>query len=199
MYCTRCGNEMDVGDNFCQKCGQAVVKKEIKEVEKEEMFPKEVNKIEVETHSETTDQLEEKLLYVGDNKTFYEKKWRKSQTPKKAVSWNWPAFLFMPYWLGYRKMYTYLLIVSIINFLSGLIFGVIINVSFIILLSVAVGIFGNALYFSQAEKDIQKIKESEGDAEEQRRLIVEKGGVGWKGIAIAIGVNVILGIIVSIL
>ena len=58
-----------------------------------------------ESQVEVTD--EELALFVGPNAERYLSKFRKFRAQgadRFALTWNWPAFLFMPFWMIYRRL-----------------------------------------------------------------------------------------------
>lgn len=98
------------------------------------------------------------VMMIGDkNKEYYVEKFSKIKSTGKTSAWNWPAFLFTPIWLLYRKMYAY----------GAGILGGLILLNFIlpalmviaeIACSVIFGIIGNNLYLQELEKKVAQVK-----------------------------------------
>ena len=59
------------------------------------------------------------MKFVGKKYPYYDAKWQKSKDNKPA--WNFAAFFFSAFWLGYRKMYMPLAIMIGLFFLIDLI------------------------------------------------------------------------------
>ncbi|WP_381428226.1 DUF2628 domain-containing protein [Sporosarcina thermotolerans] len=146
---------------------------------------------------------EEELLagFVGGGKSdFYLGKWKSG----KMRSWNWPAALFPPFWLGYRKMYktvfllfgAFLLIDVIVAFLGF--DSLRIDSSLGIAMGVAFGISGNLLYKNYAQSEIKRILDSNKHGNVMDR-IKQRGGTSQKGIWIVIAVVISYAIISTIL
>ncbi len=88
------------------------------------------------------------------------------------IKWNWAAFLFGPYWLGYRRMYglaiAFFVLFAIpfqIDDISILTKGSM-SYYFVVLIHwmfefLFLGLFGNAIYFMSLRKRIER-KESAG-------------------------------------
>lgn len=118
-------------------------------------------------------------LYVGEKADVYERKWEKGR-----LSWNWAAFIFGLFWLGYRKMYVPLLVIlglfllfDVAAYLMGDFeaswdFGI----GFVV--SVVLGMGGNQLYRQDAERKIWKIRTSHRP-EHVEAAVMKKGGAGF--------------------
>lgn len=155
MQCNNCGCEMTEGSNFCKECGSEVGVK---------TFSSGVN-------------TKELGLFVGvKKKQYYTSKWLNLDKDNKNISWNWASFFLNFFWLGYRKMYIHSIIV-------GAIYLTIIKIvpdkaenALGMLMCILFGLIGNKIYYSYANKDIIKIKESFKEKDEQESKITEKGG-----------------------
>ncbi len=68
---------------------------------------------------------------------------------RRAYSWNWPAFFIPVYWLIYRKSYQLGLILLALQVIALLLISVMFSALITILISIAKGLQGNALYFRE--------------------------------------------------
>ncbi len=105
MYCNECGNEVDQSMSFCPDCGQKLILNE--DFKPDDEFSPGVTAKELE-------------LFVGrENLDYYMSKWKfnKYSENKNSSGWNWAAFLFPIQWMGYRKMYMYVIATMLINLL----------------------------------------------------------------------------------
>ncbi len=99
------------------------------------------------------------------NTQYYLNYFTQRDTGGSILSWNWSAFLIPPIWMFYRKMYlfgaiTCFLIVFMLWALASYGFGLHLLAGFIPHL--AFGVFGNAIYYSFAERSISKGKKTSG-------------------------------------
>lgn len=125
-------------------------------------------------------------LFVGDEKSgYYLPRWHS----QSKTSWNWPAFLFLWFWLGYRKMYSHLFILlgificfDIISFYLGSESNPI-----GITLGVIYGIFGNYFYFNHAKKKISRIKSRHTSELDIETEVIRQGRTSILGIFNAFG------------
>lgn len=135
---------------------------------------------------------EDLALFVGEkSEEFYLKKWTKMENGNKAISWNWYGFVFNYYWFLYRKMYgagfIFFLITVILNLVDTY-FNVSLNLIFITI----TGAFANFIYKNYAIKKINKIKSRVMDYEEQRQVLINKGGINWIITILLITINFLL-------
>ncbi len=135
---------------------------------------------------------EDLALFVGEkSEEFYLKKWTRMEKDNKVISWNWYGFLFNYYWFLYRKMYGFGFLFFLVTIALNLIdtyFNVSLNLIFIII----TGAFSNFIYKNYAIKKINKIKGSVMDYEEQRLVLIKKGGINWIITIILITINFLL-------
>ncbi|MBO0602519.1 DUF2628 domain-containing protein [Sporosarcina sp. E16_3] len=164
MNCTQCGGTIFEKDRFCGACGTSLLD----------------GNVEASSETEKTNLLK---VFVGDKKqSYYFGKWEKSE----QRSWNWAAFFATFFWLGYRKMYKFVL--SILLFfivVDGVIAilgidGTRINYYIGIGIAAALGIGGNSEYKKFALREINKLEKqySEGQLLEK---VQKRGGGSWKG------------------
>jgi hypothetical protein len=112
-------------------------------------------------------------------------KFGSEQAPRFALTWNWPAFLFIPFlWFLYRKMYLYAMVYAIGPMVSTYLTG---DVTVGIVWSIMAGATGNYVYFWYCREQIGEIKRRTGDDQATRTLALkESGGVQpyviWVGV-----------------
>jgi hypothetical protein len=96
--CSQCQQQNQDDAKFCYQCGNTLA------VEPEALVAAPVF------------QPDEHLWrqYIGPNADRYLKHFKKfglGEEPRFALTWNWPAFLYVSFlWFLYRKMYTYALV-----------------------------------------------------------------------------------------
>ncbi|MDO4794717.1 MAG: GYF domain-containing protein [Brachymonas sp.] len=126
-------------------------------------------------------------LFVGENYSFYARRWAESdQRFGGKLSWNWAAFFLGPIWMVYRKMYAHCaallaasLVLTAIAQASGASVEDILKwqmqagpaISFLL------GLFGNWLYRLHAERKVRQIIDASGHSEQARLLLARQGGV----------------------
>lgn len=147
-------------------------------------------------------ELNESLLgaFVGAEKwEYYSRKWG------QGLSWNWAAFFLSFFWLGYRKMYTYIFIIlglfllyDIIIVLSGVDFGVDSTIG--ITVGVICGFLGNYLYLMHANKEIKRVTEQPYASDEHvEDELQQRGGTSWLGVLSAFGLLIVYGILAGLI
>lgn len=144
---------------------------------------------------ESTLEITEKdfIDFIGPNADKYMETFRKFNirgVDQFSVTWHWPAFFVSFFWMLYRKLYLWALLVFLISYIP--IAGFIMMIVY--------GLTGNYLYFRHAKKKIMemKIRQSASDLSESLRDI---GGVNqWvKTVAIVLFILAIMGILAAIL
>ena len=88
--------------------------------------------------------------YIVNNVGFYKSKFNDMRNWNKKTSWNWPAFLFAPYWCFYRKMYG----IGAGVLAGSFIFSLIGVIGWVILLAgcIVFGIFANYIYMQHIQQ-----------------------------------------------
>jgi len=123
------------------------------------------------------------VAFVGTNQEYYIPKFQMLKMQNKKTSWNWPAFLFAPYWFVYRKMYGYGFAALAVAFLITLV-----DVPIISILSlggyIAVGIFANYIYMLWAESGANRAKGINEPFKTQH--LSNMGGVSTTALALTI-------------
>lgn len=148
------------------------------------------------------------------NKSFYRPKFDRFAAGQGSVSWNWPAFFITIFWMFYRRMYAYALLVwfvlpIVLIIISGIIGGVTGDpgayvgtyyLLYIIIGFIIIPMFANRLYYGHAMKKIARAKALTSDGEAQVREVYRTGGTGGAGIIVAVvfGGVFIIGILAAI-
>lgn len=135
-------------------------------------------------------------LFVGKNADYYIQRWEEINTSGKKISWNWAGFLFGLFWFGYRKMYPHAFGLMIFSLILHYIQKIMNTDPFIvgltnIVISVAIGMFGNFLYYEYAKSKIEEISNSIQD-ENMKNLEVARTGGESLATAVAVGLMYIL-------
>jgi hypothetical protein len=136
-----------------------------------------------ETTSETNNMLDTAYeAAIGNKNTvYYLTKFRIfDRSPGSlVVSWNWPAFFFGCAWALYRKMYLWAVSLLVIAILlnSGLIFTTETSTILLLIIAVAFGAFGNALYYKCVQQNITNVRTALNDDEKVLQFIRRQGGV----------------------
>lgn len=190
MYCVNCGEKVNVESKFCHACGTEIqAQYSIQEEKTIDKLDHQNEMLETE-QSEPADE-EHFANFVGKNKGYYQRKWAGVNDPSSSVSWNWAAFFLGPFWLGYRKMYRHIfiwfglfLLLDLFDVLIGNTYEVS-SINYIVsfVLYLLVGMFGNALYYRHAKKQVEKNKFTYADGSELKYV----GGTSSKGVFVAVG------------
>lgn len=176
--CSQCNQQNPEDANFCHQCGTALsaVSPEAAPVE--------------ETPSSAPIQNEETIWrqFIGPNSDHYLetfKKFSSNGQPKFALSWNWPAFLFISFlWFLYRKMYLHAFVYAVGPMMSTYLTG---DLTVGIVWSIMAGATANYLYYWQCKEQIEEIKKTGWTNQAAREAALKEGGgvqpyVIWVGI-----------------
>ncbi|WP_316568803.1 DUF2628 domain-containing protein [Neobacillus sp. YIM B06451] len=110
--------------------------------------------------------------------------------PRRAkLSWNWSAFLGGVLWLGYRKMYIELIVLSTLVMLPNLIFSDISDTQDTIITALywlVLGLISNSLYFAKCKREITRIKSLNLSLYDELEVLKQKGGTSVVGIFISV-------------
>lgn len=206
MYCHNCGKETDPQARFCPSCGENLQTTHVNHSVRREDISQPIDEnYQANEWVETEKSAEDQALadFVGYHYHYYKDKWQMHDQPEKAISWNWAAFFLGIFWLGYRKMYQPIIIILGIylafDFLeivtnyhpaASMLVKVVPYAAFALL-----GMYGNALYYRHARKQINKILPYDPD----HQLLSRKGGTSGKGVFAAIGLLAVYGLIIFFL
>jgi Protein of unknown function (DUF2628) len=115
------------------------------------------------------------------------KKFGLGKEPKFALTWNWPAFLYISFlWFLYRKMYVYAAVYALGPMISTYLTG---DMTVGLVWSIMAGATANYVYYWHCRERIGEIKKSAGiDPAKQDEVLKESGGVQpyviWIGVAL---------------
>ena len=98
------------------------------------------------------------------------------EEPKFALTWNWPAFLYISFlWFLYRKMYVYALVYALGPMISTYLTG---DITVGLIWSIMAGATANYIYYWHCREHIGRIKnESWTEPAKQDEALKEAGGV----------------------
>ncbi|MCX7760140.1 MAG: DUF2628 domain-containing protein [Hydrogenothermaceae bacterium] len=135
-------------------------------------------------------------LFVGKSSDYYIQKWEEIESGGNKISWNWSAFFFGLFWLGYRKMYPHAFGLMIFSLILQYIQKIMNTDPVIVALtnlsiSIVLGMFGNYLYYEYTKSKIQEIQTKFEDENMRNLEIVRTGGESLST-AIAIGLMYII-------
>jgi hypothetical protein len=126
--------------------------------------------------------------FIGPNADRYLEHFKKfgtPQSPRFALTWNWPAFLYVSFlWFLYRKMYLYAAVYAIGPMVSTYLTG---DMTSGIVWSVVAGGTANYVYYWHCREHIAAIKQQAwNDPVSQHAALKEEGGVQpyviWVGV-----------------
>ncbi len=180
--CNRCGRRSPDEANFCPQCGAPLDKSG------------EPERVSVDQSAAVSSQDEETLwrLFIGPNADRYLetfKKFASSGGPRFALSWNWPAFLYISFlWFLYRKMYFHAFVYAVGPMVSAYLTG---DMSTGLVWGIMAGVTGNYLYYWHCREHIERIKKIEGLSPADREVALKEAGgvqpyVIWVGVALYI-------------
>jgi hypothetical protein len=96
--------------------------------------------------------------------------------PRFALTWNWPAFVFIPFlWFLYRKMYLYALVYALGPMISAYVTR---DITVSVAWCIIAGATANYVYFWHCREQIAEIKKQGwSDPSKQIQSLKEAGGV----------------------
>jgi hypothetical protein len=171
--CEKCEQQNGEEALFCLKCGAA--------------FPAATD---TAVSAEPLQEEQQWRTFIGPNADRYLQQFRKftaGPTPRFALTWHWPAFLFDPFlWFLYRKLYLYALVYAIGPVLSAYLTG---DMTVGIVWRVMAGFSANYVYYWHVKDQLATIhKTARFDPALQARALKEAGGVQpyviWVGVAL---------------
>lgn len=176
--CSQCRQQNSDDANFCHQCGSPLASTAAA-AEAVGDIP-----------SATPIQSDEALWrqFIGPNADQYLKQFKKFSSngrPRFALSWNWPAFLFISFlWFLYRKMYLHAFVYAVGPMISTYLTG---DLTVGIVWSIMAGATANYLYYWHCKEQIEEIKKSGWmNQPAQEAAVKEAGGVQpyviWVGV-----------------
>ncbi|NGZ01824.1 MAG: hypothetical protein CV090_02090 [Nitrospira sp. WS238] len=178
--CSHCNQQNPDDANFCHQCGTKLA----------ESVKTATEAAATEASTAQPIQDEETLWrqFIGPAADHYLSVFRKFSAngqPRFALSWNWPAFLYISFlWFLYRKMYLHAFVYAVGPMVSTYFTG---DFSAGIVWSVMAGATANYLYYWHCREHIAEIKKVGGiDQAGQAAALRESGGVQpyviWVGV-----------------
>jgi hypothetical protein len=178
--CRQCHQQNAEDANFCHQCGNALAATE----------PDSAKAAVIEASPSASIQVDEDLWrqFIGPNADRYLEQFKKFSAdgqPKFALSWNWPAFLFISFlWFLYRKMYLHALVYAIGPMISTYLTG---DITVGIVWSVMAGATANYLYYWHCREQIAEIKKRSLSRPEMTEVALKETG-GVQPYVIGVGV-----------
>lgn len=175
--CAQCQQQNQDDANFCYQCGTGLA-----EAVEESVAPSAIYANRADSDLWRT--------FIGPNADRYLEQFKKfgtEQSPKFALSWNWPAFLFISFlWFLYRKMYLYAAVYAIGPMISTYLTG---DMTSGIVWSVVAGATANYVYYWHCREQIGAIKQHAwNDPAKLDTAMKESGGVQpyviWVGVVL---------------
>ena len=126
-------------------------------------------------------------MFIGEkNADYYISRWSKGNH-----TWNWAAFFFGLFWLGYRKMYKMIFLFLSISLLINLAplneeISTIYNNALSLGVAITLGIRGNYFYRQHAIKKIKKKLDESTSQKIWLEQVVLSGGGSWIGLLMSL-------------
>ena len=177
-FCVQCQQQNQDDANFCHQCGQDLSAENAGSSVSSTVAPTAWGRTD---HDHWRD-------FIGPNADRYLEQFKKfgsAQSPRFALTWNWPAFLFISFlWFLYRKMYLYAAVYAIGPMVSTYLTG---DMTSGIVWSVVAGATANYVYYWHCREHIAAIKQQAwADHSKQHLAMKEAGGVQpyvvWVGV-----------------
>jgi Protein of unknown function (DUF2628)/Double zinc ribbon len=177
QVCGQCNQQNPDDANFCHQCGAAL------SAPAAVVDPQDVSPPMAMTGDEALWR-----EFIGPNADRYVARFRKFSSngqPRFALSWNWPAFLFISFlWFLYRKMYLHAFVYAVGPMISTYVTG---DLTVGIIWSIMAGATADYLYYWHAREQIAEVKKSVGmNHIAQQAALKEAGGVQpyviWVGV-----------------
>jgi Protein of unknown function (DUF2628) len=174
--CAQCRQQNEDDSKFCYQCGNTLA------VEPEPPIAAPV--IDPDEHLWRQ--------FIGphaDRYLKYFKKFGLGESPKFALTWNWPAFLYVSFlWFLYRKMYVYALVYAVGPMISTYLTG---DMTVGLIWSIMAGATANYVYYWHCREQIGEIKKNISiDPARQDEALKAAGGVQsyviWIGVVLYI-------------
>jgi len=126
-------------------------------------------------------------LFVGKSSETYLTRFNKFGMEGNGhfrLTWHWPAFFFTFFWMIYRKLYGWALLVLVLHFLPFL------NIFTFILWPIT----AHYIYYKHAKKNLVRIKRRHSSRQAQEAVIAADGGV-LSPVAQLVGIVAILAVV----
>jgi len=164
--CPQCQQQNHEDSKFCHQCGSTLA------VESEAPIAAPIAPL-----IHTDEQLWRQ--FIGPSADHYLHHFRKfglGDKPKFALTWNWPAFLYVSFlWFLYRKMYTYALVYALGPMISTYLPG---DITVGLIWSIMAGATANYVYYWHCREHVGRIKQGPwSDPAKRDEALKETGGV----------------------
>jgi len=164
--CPQCQQQNHEDSKFCHQCGSTLA------VESEAPIAAPIAPL-----IHTDEQLWRQ--FIGPSADHYLHHFRKfglGDKPKFALTWNWPAFLYVSFlWFLYRKMYTYALVYALGPMISTYLTG---DITVGLIWSIMAGATANYVYYWHCREHVGRIKQGPwSDPAKRDEALKETGGV----------------------
>ena len=168
-YCTKCGKEVTEGNSFCPNCGD-----QLSNIQSDMQ----------NSPGSTIITEQDYGNFIGKNADKYLTKFKKFNidgTDSFSATWHWPAFFVPFFWMLYRKLYLWALLVFVLMIMP------VVNFAFPFLM-ILFGITGNYIYYKHTRKNLLEIKLAPSSSEIQKAAnIAHQGGVN-KAVVIVVAI-----------
>lgn len=174
--CHQCRHQNSEEANFCAQCGSALPVVASADAARSATATAEP---EATPYAPQTSDGELWRQFIGPKADYYLEQFKKFSSdgqPKFALSWNWPAFLFISFlWFLYRKMYLHAFVYAIGPMASTYVTG---DMTVGLVWSVMAGATANYLYYWHCKEEITEIKKAgKLNPTAQDAALKEAGGV----------------------
>ena len=171
--CPHCRQQNSEDANFCAQCGTALAATSPPGSATADAAPEAAPYVLPASEQDLWRQ------FIGPNADRYLEQFKKFSSdgqPKFALSWNWPAFLYISFlWFLYRKMYLHAFVYAIGPMASTYITG---DMTVGLVWSVMAGATANYLYYWHCKEEIEAIKKAGlRNPSAQEAALREAGGV----------------------
>jgi hypothetical protein len=165
--CAQCQQQNQDDSKFCYQCGTALA------VEPEPPIATPIIHSEIHPDEHLWRQV---IGPHADRYLQHFKKFGLGEQPKFALTWNWPAFLYISFlWFLYRKMHVYALVYALGPIISTYVTG---DLTVGLVWSIMAGATANYTYYWHCRKQIGEIKKSSWtDPVKQDEELKKAGGV----------------------
>ena len=172
--CAQCQQQNQDDANFCYQCGNDLGSPATASAESTPF----INRTDSDLWRD----------FIGPNADRYLQHFQKfgpPHAPRFALTWNWPAFLYVSFlWFLYRKMYLYAAVYAMGPMVSTYLTG---DMTSGIVWSVVAGATANYVYYWHCREHIAAIKQQAwNDPAQQHAAMKEEGGVQpyviWVGV-----------------
>lgn len=174
--CHRCRQQNSEDANFCAQCGSPLTVAAAAESGRSTTAD---TGPEAAPYAPTTADSDLWRQFIGPNADRYLEQFKKFSSngqPKFALSWNWPAFLYISFlWFLYRKMYLHAFVYAIGPMASTYVTG---DMTVGLVWSIMAGATANYLYYWHCKEEITEIKKAgKLNPAAQEAALKEAGGV----------------------